>query len=75
MSNLTWSRADIVADPTDTLSSLAENVASCLYRQTRNTVLMLLGGFKEQDDKEYYSTILVQYYSTILVQYYSTILV
>jgi hypothetical protein len=31
MSDLIWSRADMVADPTDTLSSLAENVASCLY--------------------------------------------
>jgi hypothetical protein len=33
MSHLTWSRADIVADPMDTLSSRAENVASCLYKQ------------------------------------------
>jgi hypothetical protein len=32
MSDLIWSRCDIVADPTDTLSSLAENVASCLYK-------------------------------------------
>jgi hypothetical protein len=30
MSDFTWSRADIVADPIDMLSSRAEKEASCL---------------------------------------------
>ena len=59
MSDLIWSRVDTVADPTDTLSSLAEYVASCLYRQGCNTMLMLLAGFKETDEKEYYGTLLL----------------